>query len=164
MRVIKLGLISIVAFYLLIWSITLLFPNVTVLSRVVNIAGNKDSLSHKIKSNRIPYSNWLTNTNKNIDVRTSDISFYENDLFNMERDKNADTIYFELRHQQQSFLKGGIGLYQLSEDSTTTQLFYVFKTHWYKPWEKMGQIINDAKYGGHMDSALHKLKTEAEKE
>jgi hypothetical protein len=163
MRLIKLGLISIVVFYLLIWAITLLFPNVTVLSRVINIAGNNDSLANQIKTNRIPYSEWLTSNNEAVDVRSSDISFYENDLFNSERQENADTIYFELRHRQQAFLRGGLGLYQLSKDSVTTQLFYVFKTHWYKPWEKMAQMGNDTKYGGQIDSALARLKRSVEK-
>jgi len=162
MRIIKLGLISAVAFYLLIWAITLLFPNVTVLSRAVNIAGKTDNVAQLIKSNTIPYNAWLTATNKEVDVRTSDISFYVNDLFNAERQPNADTIYFEMRHKQQSFLKGGIGLYQLSPDSATTQLYYVFETHWYKPWEKMAQVANDARFGGQMDSALQKLKAAVE--
>lgn len=162
MRIIKLGLISAVVFYLLIWAITLLFPNVNVLSRAVNIAGNIAQVKQLIKSNTIPYSAWLTATNKDVDVRTSDISFYENDLFNAERQPNADTIYFEMRHKQQSFIKGGIGLYQLYPDSATTQLYYVFETHWYMPWEKMAQVANDAKYGGQMDAALQKLKTAVE--
>jgi hypothetical protein len=38
----------------------------------------------------------------------------------------------------------------------------VFETHWYKPWEKMAQVANDAKYGGQMDSALFKLKKAVE--
>jgi hypothetical protein len=163
MRLIKLALISLVVFYMLIWAITFLFPNVTVLSRAINIAGSKDSVASKIKTNVIPYRVWLTNNNDKVDVHTSDISFYENDLFNAERQPNADTIYFEMVHQKESFLKGGLGLYQLSKDSATAQLFYVFRTKWYKPWEKMAQIANDAKYGGQMDAALSKLKLEAEK-
>ncbi len=162
MRFIKLALISFVVFYLLIWGITLLFPNVTLVSRAVNIAGSKDSLARRINSNDIPFSQWLTGGNQSVDVRTSDISFYENDLFNAENQPNADTIYFEMLHNRKSFLKGGIGLYQLSPDSATTQLYYVFRTHWYKPWEKMAQIANDAKYGGQMDSALSSLKRLAE--
>ena len=162
MRIIKLGLISIVAFYLLIWGITLLFPGTTLVSRAINIAGNKDSVAHLLNSNKIPYSEWLTHNNKEVDVRTSDISFYENNLFNAEPQPNADTIYFELRHQQKTFIKGGIGLYQLSPDSATTQLYYVFETHWYKPWEKMAQVANDARYGSQMDSALQRLKAAVE--
>lgn len=158
MRIIKLGLISAVAFYLLIWAITLLFPNVTITSRAINIAGNKDSISRKIKSNEIPYYAWLTSANKAVNVLSSDISFYHSNLFNAERQPNADTIFFEMRHLQKAFLTGGIGLYQLQPDSATTQLYYVFETHWYKPWEKMAQVANDAKYGGQMDLALANLK------
>ena len=164
MRIIKLGLISIVAFYLLIWGITLLFPNVTLVSRALNIAGLKDSISTRIKTNEIPYDTWLTTGSSGVDVRGSDISFYENDLFNAERQENADTIYLELRQKENSFLHGGIAFYQLAADSATVQLYYVFHTKWYKPWDKMAQIANDAKYGGHLDSALYRLKKVVEQE
>lgn len=163
MKFLKLGLISLVVFYMLIWAITLLFPNVTLVSRAINIAGSKDSISRKISVNEIPYSAWLTYNTNGIDVRSSDISFYENNLFNGEPQANADTIYIELRQDKHNFLQGGIGLYQLSPDSATIQLYYVFRTQWYKPWQKMAQIANDAKYGGHLDSSLHRLKSIIEK-
>ncbi len=162
MKFIKLGLISIVVFYLLIWAITFLFPNTTVMSRAINIAGSKDSLEHLMKNNAIPYTEWLTTNN--VDIKTGDVSFYRNDLFNAERDLNADTIYFEISNSQRQVMKGGIGLYQLAKDSATVQLFYVFKTKWYKPWDKMAQIANDTKYGGHMEAALKKLKQIAEEQ
>ena len=129
----KLGLLSLFLFYMLIWAITLLFPNVTIVSRAINISGNKDSLSHRLKRNEIAYNQWLTANNTEVDIRTSDRSYYKNNLFNAESQANADTIYFEMLHLQKPFLQGGIGLYQLSPDSATTQLFYVFPTHWYKP-------------------------------
>jgi len=163
MRIIKLGLISLVVFYFLIWAITLLFPNVTIVSRALNIAGQKDSIASQIKSNVIPYSSWLTTGIERVDVRSSDISFYENDLFNAERQQNADTLYIQLSQPPGKVLNGGIGLYQLQPDSATIQLFYVFHTKWYMPWDKMAQIANDAKYGGHMDSALQRLKAIVEK-
>jgi hypothetical protein len=162
MRFIKLALISLVVFYCLIWGITMLFPNVTLVSRAVNIAGSKDSISQKLGNNRIGYREWLTGSNQDVDIKTSDISFYENNLFNAEKQDNVDTIYFEILHHQKPFIQGGIGLYQLTPDSATAQLFYVFRTRWYKPWEKMAQIANDAKYGGQMDSAVSKLKYLAE--
>jgi len=158
MRIVKLGLISLVVFYMLIWAITLLFPNVTIVSRAINIAGKKDSISSMIKSNEISYSSWLTTGLEKVDVRSSDISFYENDLFNAESQANADTVYIQLSQEPGKALNGGIGLYQLQPDSATVQLFYVFHTKWYQPWDKMAQIANDAKYGGHLDSALHRLK------
>ncbi len=163
MQIIKLGLISVVMFYLLIWAMSLVLPKVNIMSRAINIAGSKDSISAKLGDGRISYGNWLTNNNPQVELQTGSKSFYKNNLFNAERQENADTIYFEMRHQQQAFLRGGLGLYQLSEDSATAQLFYVFHTSWYKPWEKMAQMLNDAKYGGQMEEALGKLKLEAEK-
>jgi hypothetical protein len=124
----------------------------------MNIAGSKDSISSRIRLNDIPYSAWLTTGATGIDVRSSDISFYENDLFNAERQENADTIYIELRQKDKPFMRGGIAFYQLAPDSATVQLYYVFHTKWYMPWDKMAQIANDAKYGNHLDSALHRLK------
>ena len=163
MRIVKLGLISLVVFYFLIWAITLLFPNVTIVSRALNIAGNKDTIASRIKSNKIPYASWLTTGLQQVDVRSSDISFYENDLFNAESQANVDTVYIQLTQPPAQVLNGGIGLYQLQPDSATVQLFYVFHTKWYKPWDKMAQIANDAKYGSHLDSALMRLKTGVEK-
>jgi hypothetical protein len=158
MRIVKLALISFVVFYFIIWGITLLFPNVTLVSRAVNIAGSKDSISHHIRSNQIPFSSWLTYKTDGIDVRASDISFYENNLYNGAPEPNSDTIFIEMRKSGNTFIQGGIGIYQLRPDSATVQLFYVFHTKWYKPWQKMAQIANDAKYGGHLDSSLHWLK------
>jgi hypothetical protein len=157
MRFIKLGLISVVAFSLLLWSFTLLFPSVTILSRVQNIAGSSDSLQRKLKTNEISYRQWLLPDSGEFDIRTSDISFYENDLFNAEAQAYADTLYFEIRQVGQPSLQGGIGFYQLRSDSVTTQLFYIFRTPWYKPWEKLRLMIADKQVGPQMEGALKKL-------
>src|SRR6478736_6130116 len=122
MRFIKLALISVIAFYLLIWGMSGLLPKVNVMSRVLNMAGSKDSIGAKIESRRIPFKSWLTNNNDSIEVQTAKTSFYENNLFNADRQPNADTIYFDMRYRERSIVKGGLGLYQLSSDSTTVQL------------------------------------------
>lgn len=162
MNYIKLGLISAIVLYCIIWAITLIFPNVTVMSRVVNIGGEANQVTPLIKNETIPYSQWLTSGNTGMQVKTGENSFYTSDLYNAEPMANADTLYFEMIHEQRRFLTGGIGFYNLSPDSTTTQLFYVFETQWYKPWQKMAQLINDTRYGAHMDSSLARLKRAVE--
>jgi|688.fasta_scaffold157108_2 hypothetical protein len=157
MRFFKLGLISVVAFSLLLWCFTLLFPSVTVLSRVQNIAGSSDSLQNKMATNVISYRQWLLPDSGEFDVRTSDISFYENDLFNAAAQSYADTLYFEIRQPGQPSLQGGIAFYQLRADSVTTQLYYVFRTPWYKPWIKMKLMMADKQLGPQMEGALKKL-------
>jgi hypothetical protein len=161
MHLFKLGLISIVVFTLLLWSFTLLFPSVTVLSRVENVGGSSDSLMHRFATNQISYRQWLLPDSGNYDIRTSDISFYENDLYNAAPQPNADTLYFEIRHEGKMALQGGIATYQLREDSVTTQLFYVFKTPWYKPLNKLKMMMVDKQMGPQMETSLRKLREEA---
>ncbi len=157
MKFLKLALISVVAFGLLLWGFTLLFPSVTVLSRVQNIAGSSDSLQQKLAANTISYRQWLLPDSGTFDIRTSDISFYENNLFNAAPQSYADTLYFEIRQPGYPALQGGIGFYQLRADSVTTQLFYVFRTPWYKPWEKLKLMMADKQLGPQMEGALKKL-------
>jgi hypothetical protein len=162
MRFVKLALISIVAFGLLLLGFTLLFPSVTVLSRVQNIAGTSDTLMHRFAVNQISFRQWLLPDSGYFDIRTSDISFYENDLFNAASQPNADTLYFEVRQPGSRSLQGGIATYQLRPDSVTTQLFYVFHTPWYKPWDKFKLMMADKQLGPQMEGALQKLKRVSE--
>lgn len=157
MRFLKLGLISVVAFSIILWGITLMFPSVTVLSRVRNIAGEAGELKNKLNSNEVSYRQWLLPDSGNFDIRTSDISFYENNLFNAAAQPNADTIYFEINQKGNKSLQGGIGFYQLRPDSVTTQLFYVFTTPWYRPLDKLKMMMIDKQYDAQMEGALQKL-------
>ncbi len=162
MRFIKLGIISIVAFTVLIWFITLLFPSVTVLSRVVNISGSGDSLMRRLTTNHIGYRQWLLPDSGDFDIRTADIPFYTDNLYNAQGQPGADTLFFEVRQPGVRSLQGGIATYDLHADSVTTQLYYVFHTPWYKPWDKLKMMMADKQLGPHMEGALRKLKTVAE--
>jgi hypothetical protein len=134
-----------------------MFPSVTVLSRVCNIAGEAGELKNKLNNNEISYRQWLLPDSGDFDIRTSDISFYENNLFNAASQPNADTIYFEIKQEGIRSLQGGIGLYQLRPDSVTTQLFYVFTTPWYRPLDKLKMMMIDKQYDAQMEGALQKL-------
>ncbi len=158
MHLVKLALISIVAFGLLILGFTFLFPSVTVLSRIQNIAGTSDSLMHRFATNQISYRQWLLPDTGNFDIRTSDISFYYNDLYNASSQPNADTLFFEIRQPGVRSLQGGIATYQLSPDSVTTQLFYVFHNPWYRPWDKLKMMMADKQLGPQMEASLRKLQ------
>jgi len=157
MKFVKLGIISIIVFSLLLWGITLLFPGTTVISRVRNLPGSSSSLQLGLAQNKHPYHTWLVPDSGGFDVRTADIPFYADDLYNLEPQPNADTLFFTIRQGSKQQVNGGIGFYQLSADSVTTQLFFVFRTPWYKPWEKMRMMMIDRQYGPQMDSALGRL-------
>jgi hypothetical protein len=162
MNLLKLIIISIVAFSLLLLGFSLLFPGVLVLSRVQNIAGSGPQLLQRMQTNDISYRQWLLPEEGEFDIRTSDISFYTNNLFNAAPQPDADTLYFEVRQEGVRPLQGGIATYQLHADSATTQLFYVFHMPWYRPWDKFRMMMADKQMGPQMEQSLLKLKKVAE--
>lgn len=164
MRILKLMLISILAFSLLLLGFSLLFPNVTVLSRVRNMPGSGKELLDKMNTNEISFRQWLLPEEGDFDIRTADISFYVNDLFNYTPQPDADTLYFEIRQPGGRPLQGGIATYQLHADSATTQLFYVFRNPWYRPWDKFKMMVADKQLGPQMEGALRKLYGVVEKQ
>lgn len=160
MKLLKLAIISLIAFSLLLLGFSLLFPGVTVLSRVRNMPKSERPLLQTIQSNEISFHHWLLPDSGNFDVRTSDISFYVNDLYNAAPQPGADTLFFEVRPPGLKPLQGGIATYALHADSTTTQLFYVFRIPWYKPWEKFKMMVADKQMGPQMEGALRRLYSE----
>lgn len=150
----KLVLISIVVFYLLFWAFTLLFPGDTVVSRVTTLPLSQQAVRGKFDAGASFLQQWLVTPQPNINIKTGSTSFYPNNLLNAERQPGADTIFFAISRPGSKAINGGVALYPLSADSTLAQLFYVFNTPWYKPWDKMATMMNDKRYGQGMDSAL----------
>lgn len=161
MKLIKLGLISILVFTILLWGITLMFPSNTVISRAVNVYGNADSLYRKLKSNEVSINSILTSGETGLSLQAADIPFYEDNLFNALNQSavpSADTLFFRMSFKGKAIAEGGIALYQLVPDSATTQIYYVFQTPWYQPLKKMKMMVADKVYGPGLDSALLRLK------
>ena len=159
MRHIKLLIISILVFYGMVWGFSLLFPGTTVLSRVVSLPLKKNSLMKPFEAPEF-YKSWLIGNDTSIRITTAKTSFYPNNLFNSERQPGADTIFFKIEKGNQKPINGGVAFYFISADTTITQLFYVFNTAWYKPWDKMATMMNDKRFGNSMDTALELLKKE----
>ncbi|MCU0395793.1 MAG: hypothetical protein MUF29_07770 [Chitinophagaceae bacterium] len=161
MKLVKLGLISVLVFGLLFWGITLLFPSNTVISRVTSIAGRSDSLAASIRNNEVSLQQLLAAGHADLRVQAADIPFYENNLFQPGAGAampDADTIFFRVNQRGKMVAEGGLAFYQLEADSTTTQLFYVFQTPWYNPLQKMKMMMADKAFGPGMDSTLLRLK------
>ena len=162
MKILKLLVISILVFGMLFWGITLLFPSTTVISRATNIAGKASDLEMSMKNNTLSPHEWLLpeDHSQPFDCRTSDVPFYDADLFNAQQNAvaNGDTLFLSIRQQDQKDVLGGVAFYQLSQDSATIQLYYVFENPWYKPWEKMRMMMMDKAIGPGMEAALQKLK------
>lgn len=156
MNVIKLGLISAVVFYCILWAFTWILPNNSVVSRAVNSAVDPDSLK-MVLTNHNSLKKILLGENSAASVAFAERNYFYNDQKITHREANSDTIFFQVDHLTKAPLRGGIALYRISTDSTAVQLFYVFRAKWYKPWEKFKMMYNDKAVGSLMDSALQRL-------
>ncbi len=156
MNVIKLGLISAVVFYCILWAFTIILPNNTIVSRAVNSAVKPDSLK-TVLSNQVSLKSILLGDNSTASVAFTERNYYYNDQKIFHRESNSDTIFFQVDNLTKDPLKGGIAMYRISSDSTAVQLFYVFRAKWYKPWDKFKMMYNDKAVGTLMDSALQRL-------
>lgn len=158
MKLIKLGIISIIAFSILLWLFTLIFPASTVLSRVRNLPGTSTDLKQQLLQDRPDMKDWLLPTDAAaLQILKGSKPYYKWQLYNAMPQPNADTLYFQIKEDDRRVLNGGLGLYQLSPDSVTTQLFLVFETPWYNPVKKLGMMLVDKQYGPIMEDALQRL-------
>ncbi len=163
MKYLRLILVSIVVFSLLLWGITLLFPSDIVISRASNHSGKAKSLFDRFESNEISLQTMVQHMNPDqpVTVKTADIPFYSKTLFNILDSAsvpNADTLFFRFQNENQETLNGGLAFYQLSEDSSTIQAFYVLHEPWYKPVNKFRLMVADKTHGPGLDSILVRLK------
>jgi hypothetical protein len=163
MKWIKLALVSVVVFGLLLWAITLMFPSNTVISRAVNVSGNAQTMATLVQSGAVPVRPILAANDTTLVVQMASKPFYKNNLFNtmvQAAVPEADTVFFSIKRQNHTMAEGGIAFYQLSTDSATTQLFYVFQTPWYQPLEKLKMMMADKAMGASVDRSLQVLKAQ----
>ena len=163
MKYLSLALISVLVFGLLLWGISLLFPSNVVVSRASNLSDSAYLVRQKLVTNEISLQALVQNLNPEqaIVVKTADIPFYENNLYNLLDDAGlpkADTLFFSFQHLQQKPVNGGLAFYQLSPDSSTMQAYYVLQEPWYKPWNKFKLMVADKTYGPGLDAILEAFK------
>ncbi|HMP91849.1 MAG TPA: hypothetical protein PKD90_03205 [Phnomibacter sp.] len=162
MKYLKLMLLSIMVFYLLFWAFTFIFPRSTVISRAANMGLAADTLAKALSADTAWLTSLLAMQPQNPPkVKLAAQPFYPNDLYNMQAAPTlkADTVFFEASAAGQT-VQGGFAFYPMAADSSTAQLYLVFTTPWYKPWQKMYMMMADKKYGPTLDEILKKLKAQ----
>ncbi len=144
MRLIKLGMISIVAFSILLFLFSLVIPSTVRVSRAVNIHAEKTAilpfLIHQDK-----WKDWNVFANEKIDVTVEMV------------DTAMITTVWKYKDQ-------AINSYYWLEESTgisVVQWYFEFRLKWY-PWEKFGSITFDKQFGPAMEQSLNNLKKQIE--
>lgn len=168
MRFIKLGLISIVFFFLLLTAFSLLLPSQTNISRAIDINASADQVYNYVND----ISKWKT---WYADYDSSKASFYSKTI-----GKGASLTMYKTTVTLRETLPGKIKVvWQTGENKpvegefnffakdsgapTTLQWNVIQKVKWY-PWEKFASIVSHKTIGPFMEKSLENLKKEVEKQ
>lgn len=162
MRIIKLGIISLVVFGIIIYLFSLLIPSKVRISRAMNIAASKDSISKHIADIRT-WQYW----NDMVIQQDSGRGKFETGLYSNEKlsvkllSANPDSLRTSWKHAGSEPVLSGFNLVQSLSDTTVAQWYFDFELKWY-PWEKFGSIVFDQQLGPAMEKSLQNLKTSLE--
>jgi hypothetical protein len=139
-RIVKLGIISAVVLFIILFLMSLMIPSTVRISRAINIESQKKDIYPLLADT----SNWKTwNDLKNDRISIQLLS--------------ADS---NLIHSAWTYGNRSLdGYYRLERirDVTVVQWYFDVKLKWY-PWEKFGSITFEQQFGPAMESSLLKLK------
>jgi len=161
MRLIKLGLISVVFFFLLITSFSLLIPSHVRISRAINIGITADSIVPVI-GNVDRWKNWYPG----FDTLPLLVHPVPGKVPEGEAGKTriritacTDTLVTAALStgSQRPVMQHWQLLTHEGQDSTTVQWSTVFRLRWY-PWEKFSSLLFEKRYGAQMEQGLASLK------
>lgn len=143
MKVVKLGLISLVVFSVMITLLSFLFPSRVRISKAIDIKTGREELLQQLRDTAA-WRQWNTlsgNASLPSVTAVTDSSVV------------AEAI-------QPNGRKGTMGwnIYAGSVPNTLTVQWYMdFRLRWY-PWEKFSGILFEKRYGPAMESGLEKLR------
>jgi hypothetical protein len=164
MRFIKLGLISVVVFFLLLTGLSLLFPANQRVSRAINIAAPKRNVLAAVGDlnnwgqwNKFTSSSGLTHITVSSPSSGSGAFLHADQLVLLITANTPDSISMDWSQINGRSFRGGFNFLQLRPDSLTVQWWFDFHFRWY-PWEKLGSLVVDRQLGPVMEESLSALK------
>lgn len=139
-RIIKLGFISFIVFFILLFLMSLLIPSNIRVSRAINIESSKDSIAPYLSDTR-KWPKWSEINSDSIEVRLLKAG--------------QDSINMRWKYMGRTITSSFV-MYE-SAGITVVQWYFDFHLQWY-PWEKFGSITFDKQFGGPMENSLNNLK------
>ncbi len=145
MKIIKLGIISVVVFSLLITGMSLFFPSRIRISKAADIRADK-ALVLSMIGDTTNWKKWYPGAdsvqlNANITTATDSLIVAESNVQGGQRAVSGWNVY-----------DGGV------PGVVTVQWYMDFRLRWY-PWEKFSGLLLEKRYGPVMERGLENLKT-----
>ena len=147
MKHFKFLLINIVAFSLLFFLISLLFPGQVVTSKTIAV----NAIKEKVKEKVLDIQSWKDWTQF---IKVNDV---ERQHWN-----TMDTMLFSVENNNHSNFTTQFIFYTQSPNSTLLNWALIEKLPWYKPWKKFSAMVSGKQVAIVMDSALNNFKTQIE--
>ena len=164
MRVIKLGIISIIFFFLLITGFSLFIPSHIRISKAIDINASKDSVMNQI-SDAANWKKWYPGAD------SMEVVLVEGKVKGIEThnrqglvitEVNDSTVLAVTKSTNAKTGKSGWIFYPGNNNGVTIQWYMDFHLKWY-PWEKFSSLMLENRYGPVMEQGLGNLKTLLEK-
>ena len=165
MRIIKLGIISIIFFSILITGISLFFPSHVRISKAIDIAASKDSVMSRI-GDATQWKNWYpgadTSTYFVVAGKIKGIATGNKQALVIKEINDSAVL---TRNAGVNSKKGESGWNIFPgriPNSVTVQWYMDFHLRWY-PWEKFSSLLLEKRYGAMMEQGLENLKAVLQK-
>jgi Polyketide cyclase / dehydrase and lipid transport len=165
MRIIKLGLISIIVFSLLITGISLFFPSHVRISKAVDISASKDSVMNRI-ADVTQWKYWYPGADTSdyfvVAGKIKGITTGNRQALKL-TDITDSTVSAANIGPNSKKGESGWNIFPGSSPSNVTVQWYMdFHLRWY-PWEKFSSLLLEKRYGPMMEKGLANLKVLLEK-
>ena len=164
MRVIKLGIISIIFFFLLITGFSLFIPSHIRISKAIDINASKDSVMKQI-SDAANWKKWYPGAD------SMEVVLVEGKVKGIETHNRKGLVITEVNDSTVLAVttgtnaktgKSGWNFYPGNNNGVTIQWYMDFHLKWY-PWEKFSSLMLENRYGPVMEQGLGNLKILLEK-
>jgi hypothetical protein len=147
MKYFKFLLINIIAFSLLFFLFSLLFPSQVVTSKTVSIISTKENVKEKI-SNTANWKKWNM--------------FIKDNTVEQGAISNGDTLYFSFESNGHKITNTQFVIYQEQTASVLVNWNLTERLPWYQPWKKFSAMVSSKQVAAAMETSLNNLKAQAE--
>lgn len=157
MRLIKLGLISVIVMTILMLLLSLMFPSVVIVSRATDIHAPKSKIFPLVRNMNF-WSKWVEGMNNgNAVVYNADSAKLGSTLVHFVSESDTTIIskwYSAKSAEQESTIRF---ITDTTQTITVVQWQFVQHVKWY-PWEKFASMMNDKIIGARIEQNLANLK------
>jgi hypothetical protein len=169
MQYLKFGVIGLLALFIVLTGLSLLFPADLRVSRVINVTAPQARTAAVVADLRT-WKEWNgffrspALTHKRLSSpATGRGAWLASDQLTV-RETAADSTGIDLLWELKGGKRytGGINLLSVNPDSLTVQWWFDLHFRWY-PWEKLGAFVYDRKLGPVMEESLDSLRAYLEK-